>query len=254
MNEKYSKLNTVNTLIEDFKTLGLKPGMTVLCHSSLKSIGFVNGGPKAVVDALLSVLTEEGTLAMPTHSAELTDPKDWENPPVPEEWWQEIRETMPAFDPETTPTFEMGKIVDTFRTFPGVLRSHHPHYSFAAWGKHAAHLTENQPLDFGLSDFLEKIYQLGGHVLMLGTNYENNTSLHLAETHANIRGVIEEGYPSPTGWATCKDLDWDDEHFETIGAASEAKGIIKFGNVGSGVSKLMKQRELVDFGAEWLRR
>ena len=253
MNEKYSKLNTVNTLIKELKALGIEAGMTVLCHSSLKSIGFVNGGPQAVVEALMAVLSEEGTLVMPTHTAELTDPKTWEHPPVPVEWWQEIRDTMPAFDPKTTPTFEMGKIVDTFRTYPGVLRSHHPHYSFAAWGKHAGYLTENQSLDFGLSDFLEKIYRKDGHVLMLGTNYENNTSLHLAESRAGIREVIEESYPQPTEWGICKDLDWDDEHFETIGAQIEAKGIINIGNVGIGISKLMKQRELVDFATEWLK-
>lgn len=57
---------TRGSLAEDFRNLGLKKGMTVIVHSSLKSLGWVVGGPIAVVQALMDVLSEEGTLVMPT--------------------------------------------------------------------------------------------------------------------------------------------------------------------------------------------
>lgn len=80
--------------------------MTVLVHSSLSSIGWVNGGAVAVIQALIDVVTEEGTIVMPSQSVELSDPKEWGNPPVPEEWWDIIRESMPAYNSNYTPLLE----------------------------------------------------------------------------------------------------------------------------------------------------
>src|SRR5947209_4670435 len=104
------------SLAEDLRRLGLSEGVTVLVHSSLSTLGWVCGGPVAVVQALLDVLTDSGTLVMPTHSGEYSDPAPWQEPPVPRDWWPVIRETMPAFDPQVTPTRGMGRIVEVFRS------------------------------------------------------------------------------------------------------------------------------------------
>ncbi len=42
-----------NELIEGFQQAGVNPGDTLLVHSSYKSLGGVDGGPQAVIDALL---------------------------------------------------------------------------------------------------------------------------------------------------------------------------------------------------------
>lgn len=85
---------TRDSLTADVRPLGLEAGMTVLVHSSLSSLGWVNGGPVAVVQALMDVITADGTIVMPSHAG-LSGPAVWENPPVPESWWQVIRDTMP---------------------------------------------------------------------------------------------------------------------------------------------------------------
>lgn len=96
MEEVQGTLITVDRLAADFRRLGVQEGMTLLLHSSLKSLGqWVAGGPVAVILALEQVLGEEGTLVMPTQSSDLTDPSGWSRPPVPEAWWPEIREHMP---------------------------------------------------------------------------------------------------------------------------------------------------------------
>jgi len=59
---------TVDSLKEDLTELGVTPGMVLLVHSSLSSLGFVSGGPVAVILALEEVLGPKGTLIMPTHS------------------------------------------------------------------------------------------------------------------------------------------------------------------------------------------
>src|SRR5690242_1889304 len=137
---------TVDSIAADLAVLGVKPGMVLVVHSSLKSMGFVNGGPVSVILALEEVLGLEGTLVMPTHTADNSDPANWKNPPVPESWWETIRQTMPAYDPALTPTFRMGIIPETFRKQTGVLRSSNPDASFAAWGKYARQITEDHAL------------------------------------------------------------------------------------------------------------
>ena len=71
---KYTKKpNTLRTIVDDLKRLGIKKGDILLLHSSLSKIGWIAGGAVAVIHALMQVLTEEGTLVMPTHSGDYSD-------------------------------------------------------------------------------------------------------------------------------------------------------------------------------------
>ena len=81
--DKTKTLATVDSLQTDFKALGIETGMVLLVHSSLSALGWVCGGAVAVIIALQKVLGETGTLVMPTHSTDLSDPSQWENPSVP---------------------------------------------------------------------------------------------------------------------------------------------------------------------------
>ena len=49
-------------LVEDFKAFGIRPGELLQVCASLRSIGWVEGGARTVVDALLEVVGEKGTL------------------------------------------------------------------------------------------------------------------------------------------------------------------------------------------------
>ena len=260
---KTEMLATVESLQADFKALGVKKGMVLIVHSSLSAIGWVCGGAVAVIIALQEVLGETGTLVMPTHSTDLSDPSQWENPPVPESWWQTIRETMPAYDPDLTPTRSMGKIAETFRKQKGVLRSAHPQSSFCACGPQASYIINDHSLAYGMGENspLARIYDLGGFVLLLGVDYSSNTSIHLAEYRADFlsKRVVQEGAPiSQAGsrvWTTFEDIDVNASDFDRIGKdflRSDAGKVVQHGKVGIANCQLMPQPAVVDFAVDWL--
>ncbi len=259
---KTKMLATVESLQADFKALGVKKGMVLLVHSSLSAIGWVCGGAVAVIIALQEVLGDTGTLVMPAHSTDLSDPRQWENPPVPESWWQTIRETMPAYDPDLTPTRSMGKIAETFRKQSGLLRSVHPQSSFCARGPQASSIVNNHALAYGMGENspLARIYDLGGFVLLLGVGHSSNTSIHLAEYRADFpsKRVVQEGAPiSQAGsrtWTTFEDIDVDDSDFDRLGAdflRSDAGKVVQHGKVGIANCQLMPQRAIVDYAVNW---
>jgi aminoglycoside 3-N-acetyltransferase len=251
---------TRESLAHDLRILGVEVSMTLEVHSSLSKLGWVCGGPVAVVQALMDVVTETGTLVMPTHSTNYTDPAQWSNPPVPQSWWPLLYEQMPAFDPRITPSWFMGQVVETFRTWPGVLRSSHPAVSFAAWGRHAQTITANHSLDHGLGEHspLARLYDLNGYVLLLGVSYESCTSLHLAEYRAPDPQPLTESSPmlenGQRRWKTYQDIEQDSDQFPEIGAAFEETGLVKTCLVGSAQCKLLPQCPAVDFATRWLAR
>jgi len=253
---------TIATLVADLRRLGVEEGMLLLVHSSLSALGWVCGGAVAVVLALEEVLGREGTLVMPAHSGDLSDPRAWENPPVPYAWWQTIRDAMPAYDKQMTPTSLMGAIVEAFRGQDGTQRSVHPQLSFCARGPLADEMLSGHALDYGLGEEspLARLYDRQGQVLLLGVGHANNTSLHLAEYRAEYRDkrTVTNGAPineqGQRYWVEFEDVDIDSGDFERLGADFEAGGLARLGAVAQGKARLMPQRVLVDYAQRWIEQ
>jgi len=240
------------------RQVGIKPGMILIVHSAMKKLGFVPGGAQTVVDALLSVLGSEGTLVMPAHTGDNTEPAYWVNPPVPEIWWPAIRSETPPFDHEKSPTRGMGAVVECFRHYPGVRRSHHPTLSFLALGPAAGQILEQHDLVDGLGEQSPcgALARLDASVLLLGVDFDNCTVMHLAEFRSNCRPGYKQGsavwHGDSREWIEYRTLDINSDDFLPVGRHLEVQGKVRRAQINEADLRLIKVKDAVAAAAEWL--
>lgn len=257
--QKYSSPITKEILIRDLKELGINTNDHLIVHSALSQIGYIASGPLGVIESLQSIVSEEGSITMPTHSTTLTDPSYWENPPIPESWWEVYRQESSAFDPHSTPTEWMGAIPELFRTLKGVKRSHHPAHSFACWGKEKSDIIDHQALtdSMGMNSPLGKLYKKNAKILLLGVDHDSNTSLHVAESISGKVSREMQGAPmivdGEREWVEFEELAYDSCDFLMIGREFEESHQIQKGTVGLATCKLMNMKEIVDYAVEWIK-
>jgi aminoglycoside N3'-acetyltransferase len=173
---------TQSDIVDSLRRLGIPIGAGLMVHSSLKSFGMVAGGAQSVVAALMEVVTEAGTILMPSFNhAQIFKPG---GPGI--------------YDPRSTPTIN-GAIPDFFWRLPGVLRSLDPTHAFAAWGKNSRRYIQHhhRTLTMGRDSPLGLLWQDGGFGLLLGVGYRSNTFHHVVETviGAPCLGQRTEAYP-----------------------------------------------------------
>jgi len=163
-------------LIDDFKKIGIQKGDSILVHSSLSKIGFVEDGAKTVVDALFEVVGENGTLLFPAFPVVGRAKTHLEN--------------TPYFNITESPS-QMGKITEYFRKLNHVHRSFHPTDSMCAKGPLAVYYTNSH---FGqITPYTEyspfrKLCEKKGKILMLGTTLNGAcTNLHTLEDAVDFK-------------------------------------------------------------------
>jgi len=166
---------TKKKLIADLKRIGVRKGMDLLVHCSLKRTGPVEGGPAAIIDGILEAIGPGSTMLMPTISGSVTS-------------------AQPVFHVEHTPS-SVGYLTNLFRQRKGALRSLHPVHSAAAIGPKAeyytqGHLEVNTP--WSPESPYGKLMRNNGWILFLGVNLNVNTCFHALEIEALIPGIHTE--------------------------------------------------------------
>jgi aminoglycoside 3-N-acetyltransferase len=253
-----SRPNTVDSMKLELAGLGLEKGDLVLVHTRMSSVGWIVGGAQAVIIALMETVGKEGTVAMPSHSGNWSDPSEWMSPSVPGFWIPIILKHLPAFDIYMTPTTRVGKVAESFRTFPGVIRSDHPQTSFAVWGRLASELTRDHRLtrQMDIDSPLGRMYQRNAKVLFLGTGYHTCTCFHLAETMLKDMSTRRMGtallVDGRRTWKVFKDYDYESGDFNELGEALEREIPSRQGLVGNAECRVFDMKEAVDFATSWL--
>ncbi len=166
---------TKNQLAEQFNEMGLSPNASLLVHSSMKSIGEVEGGAETVLDVLCEGLNS-GLLVMPTHT------------------WDTIIEENSTYDFRTEPSCT-GILGTLLLKRPGAIRSLHPTHSVAAYGKDAEKFVEGEHLcqsPCPREGVMGKLLDRHGKVLFIGCPLSKNTFIHGVEEWAGVSHRLSE--------------------------------------------------------------
>lgn len=144
-------------------------GQDVVVHGSPAVFGLADDAAVQVCEALIASVGSRGTLLLPTFTDRDTLLGDAASP-VP-------------FYPNLPVSDRNGVLGETFRRFPGVIRSNHPSHSFAAYG-HKAELVLSTQRDNNPLGPIKKLNVMRGHALLLGVSLRSCTALHIAEEAA----------------------------------------------------------------------
>lgn len=257
-----ANMTTKDDLIEVFGKLGLKKGMAVMVHSSMKSLSFVVNGALDVIDALLEIIGEEGTLLMPANTGQLTDPAGWKNPPIPSDYVKTVRRCMNPFDPKTTPIRNRGVIPQVFLTYPGISRSRHPNNSVIAKGRQAAYFAQKHPLhaSMGMESPIGRLYEQGGYVVLIGVTLDRSTAIHLAEFIADLPylkksslKVLVRGKDGNNEFVRLERYPGDSEYFDKVRRDIRCKDMFKDVDFRCGTLIFFPIQPVVDFVVERLK-
>lgn len=211
---------TKQDIISGLRKLGVKPGMELEVHSSLKSFGYVEGGAITVIEAIKETVGSNGSIFMPSlrFSPRL--------PITEEDKKLGITLKLKIISPDEEHS-GMGLVADTFRQMPDVLTSDGI-FRVSAWGKNADKVSHG----------FQYLIDNGGKALLLGVDIYRLTSMHYVEDllPQKIRDIfkpseevnkiyppdqwfVETGEPPVMAWYTIQNMAFE-------------KGVIKEGRIG----------------------
>lgn len=168
-------MHTKQSLLQQLDSLNIRKNGTLLVHSSMKSIGEVEGGADTVLD-VLSTYMKDGLLVLPTHT------------------WSYIKADNPIFHAAESPSC-VGILTELFRQRPGVVRSLHPTHSVAALGKDAeAFVAGDEHCDTpcGRNSVWGRLLDRHAQIMLLGVDLRRNTFIHGIEEWCDIPGRLTE--------------------------------------------------------------
>ncbi|MCZ6678816.1 MAG: AAC(3) family N-acetyltransferase [Candidatus Poribacteria bacterium] len=231
-------------IIEGLRKMGLRAGDGVMVHSSLSSMGYVEGGPDTVVEAFLSVLGPEGTLMVPTFTHSGTE----------------------YFDPLSSPS-KNGAITEAVRRHSRAIRSLHPTHAVTVIGPEATNLVcdDLQRGPLGVDCALDRLAQRGGWILLLGVDHQTNSTIHLGEAYAGDPDRHSKWSPGNPKQVILNHPDHGEMEvlitsmmgstvaFERMENALRERDQIIDGRIGNATCQLMRGQHVIDAAVDILR-
>lgn len=218
-------MHTTDCLLKQLEEMDINQSGTVIVHSSMKSIGEVEGGADTVLDALSSFMAK-GLLVFPTHT------------------WQYINKDNPKYYVESSPS-HIGILTEKFRQRPNVIRSLHPTHSVGALGEDALSFTANNekfdtPCARGSS--WGKLLDREAKILLIGVDLRRNTFIHgieewmdipnrVTDDHEQLITVLPDGTEIAVPSRRHYGLDWSSHYWKVEEVLAE-KGAIQYGEFG----------------------
>jgi len=233
-------------LLTQLKDMNIDQNGTIIVHSSMKSVGDVEGGADTVLDAFSNFM-KDGLLVFPTHT------------------WADVNKNQPKYYVDTSPS-HIGILTEKFRKRPNVIRSLHPTHSVAALGKDAKSFTEgNEKFDTPCArgSSWGKLLDRHAKILLVGVDLKRNTFIHGIEEWVDIPGRVTDGHEDlitvlPDGTEILVPsrrhygLSWS-EHYWKVEKILAEKGAIEYGKLGDADVLICDTVKLTDYITEMLK-
>lgn len=206
-------------------------------HTSFRAIGPIEDGPDGFIDALVEAVGPEGTIVMPSWSAE----DDY------------------LFVPEHSNCREdLGIVADTFWRRHDVVRGSHA-FAVAARGPLAEHIAGSPFIvpphapDSGVA----RVHDADGWVLLAGVDHDADTTVHLGELEGGAPYrqpryilVLSDGVPKRVDYG---ENDSCCRGFNMVGDWLRSRGLQREGRLGNATGVLARSRDIVATVIEELR-
>ena len=230
-------------LAAGLRQLGLSRGDVAEVHSSLHSLGHVEGGAAAVVDALMSVVGEDGALVMSAYP--VSEPL----PLTDEEKARGILAKVRKYSLDYDGPTGMGAIADEFRRRPGVVLGDGFH-RVCAWGRNAAMLSRGY----------DALLEMDGWALLMGVDIGSCSSMHQAERVGlptevtdcfKLPDDLRRDYPEDTFYLAYGSTP--DDAWRKVQSEAERRGLVKRQRIGNADCRLFRARAMVGIYEQALR-
>jgi len=208
-----ARMHSRESLARDARALGVRDGDLLMIHASVRAVGRVIGGPDQIHLALKDAVGAAGSLLMYASCPDQYD--EVGRGGLPRGVEAALIEHLPAFDARTARAArDNGTLVEFLRTWPDATANDHV-VRFVCRGPHAPALFANQPWDYayGPGSPLARFAELGGRILLLGSDHDQVTFLHHAEHLVDVAGKRLVRYQVPvlaegrTDWRWCEEFD-----------------------------------------------
>lgn len=157
---------------------GITSSDTVLVHTSLRSVGGIDGGADSMLDAFCEYL-RDGLFIVPTHT------------------WDDVTKDNPFFDVmNSKPCIGVLPCIAAERTNHGCgVRSLHPTHSVAAFGSRAEEYVkgeENSATPAPVGGCWARLYNENAKILLIGVGHDKNTYFHAVDELLGIKNRLSE--------------------------------------------------------------
>jgi aminoglycoside 3-N-acetyltransferase len=230
---------TSQQILTSLAAAGIKEGDVVMIHVGYAAYGYIEAGPKGLIDLFQQAVGPTGTVCMPTHTNNLVG-----NPP---------------FDHDRTPA-HTGLVPTLFSKAPGTIRGWHPTHSVAARGPLAEFLLERadarEPI-FGYEGFWGRFHDANGKVIMFCNSLGSNTFLHGVDYLAGAALPDTLGHLIRNGKreeVTVPGMPFHTDSFKYIYEVLEKKKQIHSAPLGTGTVYVMNARDLMKTGLPVVRK
>lgn len=240
---------TKTDIIAALHQFGLTAGDAVEVHSSLSSMGFVEGGPETIIEALMDVVGNDGAIVMSAHKVSLP------YPPTEEEAVEVMLNRVRMYG-EHDEGFKsgMGIVADTFRDREDTLLGTGLH-RVCAWGKNAELHAKGY----------QHLVDSDGWVLLIGVDIHTCSSMHLVEWGTKPQEVKDyhqtpqhllDRYPLPNWWVEYRDPQKPplEDAWGKVFAEADRRGLVQRGKIGDADCLFFKAKPMTDIHLDWLLR